>query len=174
MIWKPVVGYEGIYEVSDSGQVRSLDRFVCNRWKTPFKVRGVLLKNRVNQKSGHLRVILYLKGKRFDCFIHRLVLEAFIGSCPEGMQCCHLDGDPTNNKLENLRWGTQAENAADSIRHGTFARGERSGMSKLTKEAVREIRSTTGYGSAIALAEKFGVRADYISKIKRRRAWKHI
>jgi hypothetical protein len=70
------------------------------------------------QYWGHIAVRVGRIGYRF---VHRLVLEAFVGPCPEGMECRHLDGDPANNRLENLRWGTHRENAADQVRHGTAA-----------------------------------------------------
>ena len=103
-IWKPVKGYGGLYEVSDLGNVRSLDRVVETSNGQVREYRGKeLAKN--PDKNGYLRARLARKGKQSIFFIHRLVLEAFVGECPEGMKTRHLDGDPANNRLSNLKWG---------------------------------------------------------------------
>jgi len=117
----PVPGYESQYEVSDHGRVRSVERKVwfTNRWNqriqrtVPPKIR----KPSTNKNGGHQYVTLH-PGRVFK-FVHALVLEAFDRSRPEGTQCRHLDGDPTNNRLDNLAWGTPSENTLDAVRHGT-------------------------------------------------------
>lgn len=111
--WLPVVGYEGIYEVSDQGNVRSLDR-IDNRGN---QIAGRMRKPRP-LPSGHLMVILSSNSIRSPRLVHRLVLEAFVGPCPPGMECCHYDDDPTNNSLENLRWDTSHANKLDMVRNG--------------------------------------------------------
>ena len=112
--WKPVVGWEGLYEVSNRGNVRSLDR---------IDRRGILRRGRMLKPfaldTGHLRVRVSRDGVNSGPLIHRLVLEAFKGSCPEGMEGCHNDGNPTNNDVNNLRWATRSENQLDSVKHGT-------------------------------------------------------
>jgi hypothetical protein len=107
-MWRPVVGYEGHYEVSDAGRVRSLKRG-----------RVALLKYRVSTK-GYPFVQLYLNGKQITRYVHALVAEAFNGPRPDGLEVRHLDGDNTNNVPSNLTYGTHAENIQDAIRHGTF------------------------------------------------------
>lgn len=115
--WLPVVGYEGCYEVSDLGRVRSLDR------KTRRGVRpGRVLRPAQTGIGGHLGVNLSLRGEQITKRIHRLVIEAFVGPRPEGLQCCHNDGNPRNNRVENLRWDTQSSNMQDMFRHGTRKR----------------------------------------------------
>jgi hypothetical protein len=104
--WRPVVGYEGRYEVSDTGIVRS------------FLGRNVIYLVPIKMHRGHLTVSLCKNGKMAPQFIHRLVLEAFVGPCPPGMMCRHLNGDPSDNDLENLRWGTASENGLDTVLHG--------------------------------------------------------
>ena len=119
--WKPVVGYEGIYEVSDHGNVRSVDREVdTENQHGPCvqKLRGRELKLIANT-SGHLRANLWKDGQMSLQRVHRLVLEAFRGACPPGHECCHYDDDPTNNRLSNLRWDTSSANRLDSVRNGT-------------------------------------------------------
>jgi hypothetical protein len=113
--WRAVVGHEGDYEVSDHGRVRSLPG---------HKRRGQVLRG-IAQHHGHLMVNPRRDGRMRQLFVHRLVLEAFIGPCPPGMMCRHLNGNPSDNRLENLRWGTPKENAEDSTRHGTHANGNK-------------------------------------------------
>lgn len=112
--WRPVAGYEGSYEVSDHGNVRSIDRMIINKIGYKQRYRGKLLAPRATAE-GYLRVGLPHADKR----IHRLVLEAFVGPCPEGMEACHNDGNPANNHLGNLRWDTPSANNYDQVRHGT-------------------------------------------------------
>lgn len=114
--WLPVVGYEGFYEVSDHGHVRSLDRFVERRQKGTMLYKGRQLRAAVTR--WRLLVVLHRDNKAKTCGVHRLVLEAFVGACPEGMECCHNDGDHTNNNLDNLRWDTHSNNVYDIVRHG--------------------------------------------------------
>lgn len=97
------------YEVSTHGRLRRGDRFLKG---SPIK-------------SGHIDVSLHMGRKRFRRYIHTLVLEAFIGPRPDNMEACHWDGDPANNRLDNLRWDTHANNVADTVRHGRTTRKER-------------------------------------------------
>ena len=119
--WKPVVGFEELYEVSDQGNVRSLDREVLvERQYGPVvrKHKGRELKL-ITNPSGHLKVNLWRDGQMFTRYVHRLVLEAFRGTCPDGHECCHWDDNPANNRLENLRWDSSSANRIDSVRNGT-------------------------------------------------------
>lgn len=115
--WKPVVGYEGYYEVSDHGNVRSVDRTVQRSDGVVQRFKGHLRKPQVDE-FGYLRISLRKDGKSHHFRVHRLVLEAFVGPCPEGTEACHGDGDRSNNRLENLRWDTKSENQYDRVRHG--------------------------------------------------------
>lgn len=109
--WKPVVGYEGLYEVSNLGRVKRIA-------VGPGARAGRILKAR-RLNGGHLTLGLYRDGKREKFLVHRLVLLAFVGPCPDGMQGCHApDPDPSNNRLSNLRWDTQSENEFDKVKHG--------------------------------------------------------
>lgn len=132
-IWKPVVGYEGIYEVSDHGRVRSLDRIqvysridqYSGRELTVHRLhRGRMLRPG-RMTAGHLSVAL---GKGNSVCVHVLVLEAFVGPCPPGHESLHRDDVPSNNVLDNLRWGTRSDNIRDAIRNGrrTYPRSRES------------------------------------------------
>ncbi|PBC38528.1 hypothetical protein CJ179_38685 [Rhodococcus sp. ACS1] len=117
-IWKPVVDFEGLYEVSVNGRVRSLDREVVRSDGKTLAIRGQMITPWINE-GGYLRVNLADGGKRVKPKLHRLVLAAFVGPCPEGMEGCHDDGNPLNNVLSNLFWGTHSRNIQDQVRHGT-------------------------------------------------------
>lgn len=117
--WRPIPGYEGYYEVSDLGRVRSIDRRIWNSRGRGFWVRltGKEL-TPVRSSSGHYSVMLVREGQGTRRFVHRLVLEAFVGRCPDGFEACHGDGNPGNNALPNLRWDTRSANQLDMVRHG--------------------------------------------------------
>lgn len=160
-VWKPIPGYEGLYDVSSDGDVFS------------FKT-SKLLKAGIGS-AGYPQVDLCLQGKRRTYAIHQLVAAAFIGGRPEGMVVCHNDGDKTNNRPENLRIDSQTENNRDKIAHGTIAAGERNSKAKLTADAVIEVRRLAASGiSHRAIASKFGVSRPAISYIVRGDTWKHI
>lgn len=114
--WLPIVDFDG-YEVSDDGRVRSLDRWVPAgpSGKSARFVTGRVLKLRLRPPRGYPMVTLGHSDKRY---VHRLVLEAFVGPCPDGMECLHRNDDPTDNRLCNLRWGTRAQNLADRVLNG--------------------------------------------------------
>jgi hypothetical protein len=119
--WKPIEGYEDCYEVSDQGRVRSLPRLVHTLTPAGPRQRpipgGVLAPG--VRKDDRLSVVLHREGVRRTRLIHQLVGEAFLGRRPEGMECCHNNGDPQDNRADNLRWGTHKSNIADKERHGT-------------------------------------------------------
>ncbi|MBN7395680.1 HNH endonuclease [Mycobacteroides abscessus subsp. abscessus] len=150
--WRPVVGFEGLYEVSDLGRVRTVPRLVSmgRGYRT---VPGRIRKYGHSTTHGYLIVGLSRPGKRraTTALVHRLVLEAFVGPCPDGMEACHFDGDKTNNRLPNLRWDTRRANQDDAIRIGKRLDPNRSHCAKghpLTSETtyvnprgVRECRT---------------------------------
>ena len=108
----PVSGYEGFYEASNLGRVRSTPRKAANgsvgRILKPYQTPDV-----------HLMVALSVNGKSKSFLVHRLIAITFIGPPPPGLEVCHQDGDGLNNVLDNLRWGTRSDNVRDAIRHGT-------------------------------------------------------
>lgn len=104
--WRPVVGYEGLYEVSDRGQVRSL----------PRRLRGRIL--RPGLSAGYPSVNLSVNGVGRVVKVHILLAEAFLGPRPDGSVTCHADGDRSNNVLSNLRYDTVSSNNLDTVRHG--------------------------------------------------------
>ncbi len=118
-IWKPIPSYEGVYEVSDMGRVRSLDRAVAYGRFGNTSYKGRILKTRPTAK-GYPLVTLAVKGVVKPVYVHHLVLLAFVGERPETdarSEIRHLDGDKTNNSLDNLVYGTIHENWDDRRRH---------------------------------------------------------
>lgn len=115
-IWKDIPDYEGVYQVSNLGRIKSLDRYV-KRGKSGFFKEGQIQKLQ-NNGNGYLYKQLKHEGKHRNFYIHRLVLMVFIGERPDGMVICHKDGDTTNNNLNNLRYDTPLENNIDQFRHG--------------------------------------------------------
>ena len=115
--WRSVIGYEGLYEVSSLGRVRSLDRMTTG--SSRYAVKGKLLKLSIKPGTGYLSVGLTRDGRTKTWNVHRLVGDAFIGPRPEGLVTCHADGDKTNNRAENLRYDTYGANLRDSVKHGT-------------------------------------------------------
>lgn len=111
--WAPISGWEGLYSASDRGRIRSETRHVVSRWGGLKIVRSRILASG-RSGSGYLHVTLAREGAAYRVSVHRLVLEAFVGPCPPGMECRHHpDNCRTNNRLENLSWGTHSQNMRD-------------------------------------------------------------
>jgi hypothetical protein len=179
--WKPVVGFEGYYEVSDRGRIRSLPRTCPSRPGRRRPVPGCILRQvpyrtRRDGKARHI-VMLYnadLQLKRLARIPH-IVLEAFVGPRPPNQQARHLDCDPSNNRLSNLSWGTAEENHADTLRLDHIPRGDQHVQAKLATAQVLEIRALRAEGiKAPVLAARFGVTKGLIYAIEQRRSWKHV
>lgn len=107
--WLPVPGYEGYYSVSNLGRVRSDKRTMVDKNGHARKIPEVILTPE-KRSSGHLVVCLWKNHERTKRYVHHIVLETFTGGDPAGMQACHWNDDPGDNRLENLRWGTSPEN----------------------------------------------------------------
>jgi hypothetical protein len=173
--WRPVVGYEGRYEVSDLGNVRSLSRIETRSDGRTFQHPGGPLKPSVAKQSGHVRVNLRKDGKSKTAWVHQLVASTFIGERPAGQEVCHNDGIPSNNGAANLKWGTRNENIEDRRRHGTLIIGEAATGSILKEAQVVEIKARLGRGeTGASLAKEFGVANPTISNINTGKRWAHV
>jgi hypothetical protein len=157
-VWQPVLGYEGLYEVSDQGRVRSLRS-------------GKLMKLSV-ANTGYLQLALSGKPGRKVWHVHRLVLEAFVGPCPNGMEGCHANGTRTDNQLPNLRWDTRKGNMADAMAQGRTNRGEKNPWCKLTKEDVCCIRLSKSTNAE--LAALYSMSREAIRDIRAKKRWAHV
>jgi hypothetical protein len=122
--WRDIPGYEGYYQVSDLGQVRSLDRVVGTSHGVTRSLPGKVLSVGTG-RSNYPQVRLSVNGKTRLYAVHQVVALSFLGPRPAGMVVCHWDGDSGNNKLENLRYATQTENAFDAVRHGTHSESKK-------------------------------------------------
>jgi hypothetical protein len=168
--YRPIEGFPG-YRVRSDGVVESS----CCRHCRPSRTTEVWRPLKPTpQHRGHFAVCLVRGAQKHTRNVHRLVLEAFAGPFPEGLECCHNDGDPANNRPENLRRDTRKANSEDSRRHGTLALGSRT-HAKLREEDVREIRRLKRAGVPMdRLTATFGVSRPNIEAIVYRRSWRHI
>lgn len=173
MVWKDVVGYEGLYKVSDKGQILSVKRLVRRGQDGQRTVRERLLKTTI-AKNGYHHIHLCKQGKIVGWLVHRLVLLAFVGRCPHGMEACHHDGNPSNNSRENLYWGTRLQNCQDTIRHGRTTVGERNAQAKITWAIVRQIRRLYQPRKVTQkqLAHMFQISRENVSQITLNKAWR--
>jgi len=131
-----------------------------------FRSDGTVFSKRSNRVLKPIKMGEYLGFQLYDInrdlkkrYLHRIIAEAFHGACPLGNQCRHLDGDKTNNRADNLAWGTPSQNNLDKRKHGTAPEGENNPMSKLTNESVSWMRWVRGmFGSPFhIIAKGFGV-----------------
>jgi len=156
--WRDVVGFEGIYQVSNFGRIQTV--------KT-----GKIKEQTISKADNRPYLSLWKNNKIKVCRPHKLVMEAFVSLRPEGLECCHNDGNPQNNNLNNLRWDTPKNNHADKVKHGTTNRGEQCGTAKLTLDQVRAIRQDNRLQRIIAA--EYGVKDNTISRIKSFKRWAH-
>lgn len=171
--WRAIPDWEGLYEISDLGRVRSVRRIVkCRFDKTAVKKGKVLAPT--PGRGDYLSVGLWhaATGRMKRMQVHRLVLLTFIGPAPEGTESRHEDGTRRNNTLGNLSWAPHVDNIGDKLMHGTLVRGEKHHKAKITAEDVHLIR-TSGL-SPKTLARRFQMQAGAIRNIRARRTWKHV
>jgi len=166
--WREIPGYDGWYDVSNLGRVRS--------WCSPGRVARRTDSPRIRAQravaKGYMTCQLKAGPGRKSRYVAHLVMEAFVGPRPEGMVVCHNDGNVKNNSLSNLRYATPAENEADKDLHGTRHRGEESPASKLTEVQVREIHAAKGSHRSIGAA--YGIEQTTVTQIKNGETWKHL
>lgn len=172
-IWKDVLGYEGIYQVSNKGNVKSLQRLVYSKNGSYRTVKGSYISLVVNNK-GYFKIILHFKGLRTHVVAHRLVAIAFIPNPENKPQVNHKDGNKLNNNDWNLEWNTSLENVKHSWNNGLSKHlyGEKGRNSKLTDKDILEIRKSNK--SRKELSNYFNVSYMNIVSILNRITWKHI
>lgn len=166
-VWKDIPGKEGRYQASNLGRVRSLPRVERRRTShgsmADYFYQGKILSTRA-KGCGHLNVTIDNK----TLLTHRLVLMTFVGPPGPGQECLHIDGNPANNKLENLRWGSRFENRADIRRHAQMYR-RRMGATWLSEDTIRAIKNDlkSKQYTQKELAVKYGVHFNTINNINR-------
>lgn len=162
------------YAIDENGTVLS----VCVRGSKTIVLSWAKAKRASIRTSHHGYKMITLRGVTVPnktANIHTLVLEAFVGPRPNGLECRHLDGNKLNNHISNLSWGTHLENANDKHSHGTSGIGENNTSAKLTTVDVLNIRTRYANGEKCkSIADKFNISDSNVSLIVKRVTWKHI
>lgn len=171
-IWKPVPGLGGHFEASSVGRIRRKQRIVTKFCAMVGRVvqqtYGELILSPSPGPYGHLRCHISVDGKKINLSVHRSVLAAFVGPCPDGMEGCHTDGDATNNRVENLRWDTHRANNGDRKLHGRYPVGAAHPMAKLSIKQVRTIRAAISHVEA---ARETGLSYQHVWRIRNGLTW---
>lgn len=188
--WRPVVGWEGSYSVSNLGRVRREARAIPSKNGSIARLPQRLLSCPRNG-WGYRGAILSANGRRKNLAVHRMVAAAFLGPRPTGADINHIDGDKANNLLVNLEYVSRKGNRDHAVRLGLLritgddhwlrrhpervARGTSAAAAKLTDEIVRVIRALGATGMAhLDIAGRFGVTAPTVWKVIHRRSWTHV
>lgn len=167
--WRPVPGFEGRYEVSDAGRVRSLDRMCVGRDGRSELHRGRVLKPQ-RLKNGYFEVSLMAPGQKRHWTVHSVVAAAFLGPRPTGHDVLHRDGNRGNNTASNLTYGTRSDNLRDC-----YSYGGRKGNGKLFRDDVLEIKRRLAAGDSCgAIAKDYGVNSAAIYHIRNGTAFSYI
>lgn len=175
--WKPIVGYESAYEISNLGRVKALSRTQKMPGNGGFKVSPEIILKQHKTNHGHLYIDLTKENKRKKYLIHRLVAIHFISNPNNYPNVLHGDNDSTNNNKNNLSWGTQAMNMHDKIRHSTHKKGEDIPNCILTELQVKEIKTLYNKKKGFTykkIGELYNVNKGTIGDIIKERTWKHI
>lgn len=174
--WAPVIGYEGQYDVSDCGRVKSLTRTVtrppCGRSDKPSTTiyHEKILRPR-KHTAGYWIVQLSKGGLGRDYLIHRLVAAAFVPGAGEVVR--HLDGDPSNAHYSNLAWGSFQDNEADKAKHGRVPRGAHHPNAKLDAQVAASIRDLANSGLPHSvIAERFNISRYAVYSIAKGMTWR--
>ena len=170
-IWKDVPGYEGLYQVSTLGRVKSVDRYVTYNNGREVFTRGKILSLTLTKGNGRLQVNLSKDGKVEKTRPYIIVMLAFVGERPENMEICHINGIRTDDRLENLRYDTISENRIDNYRQG-----KKASKGKLSVDDVLQIRHRYKNENITQkeLSIIYGVKISCIGKIVRKENFKWL
>lgn len=171
-IWKEVEGFPE-YAVSNTGFVKRIKKF--ENGKQQNKVGCILAFRPGGYKKKYLRVSFNKNDKGFDRYVHRLVLEHFYGPCPDGYQASHLDGNPHNNNISNLKWESPKQNSQRKILHGTSGKCEKNSMAIITQKQVIQIIDLYLSGKKIdEISSIINASSACITAIVQRRNWTSV
>lgn len=173
--WRDIIGYEGLYQVSDAGNVRALDRAIICKGSNRTRIYKGRNMRATKDFYGYRRVTLCRAGNSKDLRVHNLVLAAFIGPRPDGHEACHNNGIRDDNRPANLRWDTRKGNASDRAKHGTCQAGDQNNHARLTAADVIHIRKRAADGIKQAtIARELSLSEQLVSRIVLRKRWSHI
>lgn len=142
-LWKPIPGFEGYYEASSKGRIRSVARHVefAGRWGPSGRLKPAVILRPLNHTGGYHKVLLWKAGVTSQHLVHKLILWTFVGVRPDGREACHLNGIKTDNRISNLHWGLRSENQAHREAHGTGRIGKRFSQKRVSDHIVHRIRT---------------------------------
>jgi hypothetical protein len=178
MVWKDIPGFEGLYQASDSGMIRSLNRVIIRL------VRSTVIHQRLTGRlmfrrplaNKYYTVTLAKRGKNYSDYVHRWVAKTFIPNPDGKREVNHKDGKKWNNRVSNLEWVTSAENKQHAEDLGLIVRrGEGCSWSKLNERKVRMVLDLRDEGKpAVVIAKVMGVSDATIRDIFRGATWRHV
>jgi len=174
-VWKPIVGWGDCYEVSNLGRVRSLTRVITYSNGRKRKHKGQILRG-APDTGGYLQVPLKKNGNGGPLAVHRLVARAFLGDPPDGLELDHINGDKSDNRVENLEYVTHSENQMRAYALGLCAqpKGSKSPASKLSEEDVDEMLRLRQDGHDLGfISERFSVGTSQVCRILSGQSWSH-
>ncbi len=172
--WRDVIGFENYLQVSSLGRVLSKERFspYIRKNRSQMKYCKSYICKPGLTKAGYVEIALCIEGVQKKFRLHRLIGKAFVPGYEQGFTINHINGNKSDNRIENLEWVTQAENTKHEWRIGLCdLRGSKHPRSKLTENAVKRIKSGE---NVISLAKEFGVARNTIYKVKYGINWAHI
>lgn len=173
-IWKDIKGFEGTYQVSSLGRVKSLERYVYGRTDRSSRIHKERILRPGLTDRGYLQVRLSLNNKSTSYSIHKLTAIAFIANKENKLTINHINGIKTDNRVSNLEWSTHSENIKHAFETGLSKapNGERNGLSKLNSTQVIDIRNSNERSTV--LAKIYNVTRSNIYAIRKRKSWFHI
>lgn len=161
--WRPVVGFESTHMVSSDGEIMAIERTFVD-----IRGRRKTLPNRMlkstKKSNGYHHITLAHENRHKTLHVHRIVLEAFVGECPDGYEALHRNGKKSDNTLSNLSWGTHVENCVDRSRHGSSG-------SALNYRLAQQVRALKGKKKQIEIAEEFSISQSTVSQIHLGKIW---
>lgn len=175
-VWKEIKGYEGLYEISNLGRVKSLERYKKAKGEGKTLLPEKIMKVQV-ARNGYKTLPLCKNCIYKYHTVHRIVALSFLPNLQNKRCVCHKDGNKLNNNVNNLYWGSYKENLEDQKKHGTFICGEISYLHKLNEKQVRVIKHILNIPNHISyrqIGEIFKVSEFAIFDIKRGKSWKHV
>jgi hypothetical protein len=186
--WKDIIGFEGLYQISSLGRIKSCERLARARHGM-IRIKEKILK--LSVVKGYPYITLLKNGKRVGFSIHRLIATAFIERIEGKTHVNHINGIKSDNRIENLEWCTHAENMRHAIekglkcnirsdnyneilKSGRFLPGSKNRSAKLCEKQVSEIKNSDRSITAVIIVKDYNISAGIVRRIRRGEIWKHI